>query len=933
MSVLFLVAAIVAASPTDAWIESSIAEFKLADLSLETAEKEIILRVPVLDSLSAQTHDHLLASFFATLGQELVSDKETKVRVEDANGNLWRHDALDLSFFDPSKQRDGETRQAYRTRYEGGALAGIHLGLSAGHGIMWDDGVWRYQRSELFELREDLHTNQIMNSLIIPMLERMGAKLTVVRGVGFEREQVILDNADSFYVEHGTWLEGSSPGGWNNGYRVIQTDTTESAVTRWTWIPEVSGELPVYIWYVAGENRSPSALLRIGSGEHFETVRVNQTERGSRWVYLGTFPFQANQEAWVEISNLGTDTTQFVVADALWIGGGTGTVDFGGGTSGQTFWEQSAQVQSREFSLPSEITNPYGDVTVRPAWALWEGVDLYVSLHTNAGGGRGTSTFVYSNQVAYPSFDPNRAESIPPGSLELQNAIHDRMVESAQRFWDPSWRDRGKWGANFGELRPLTLAWREDADMSIPAMLIELAFHDSEDDTYYLREERFRRDMARAIVRGILDFVYRDSADPPSLPPEPPVDLLVQGNLDERRLSWRSQSDPIDYESVAQSYRIERSQDGRAFFPFALTTETSIALSESEACSRNVWRVVAINESGESLASESVIDIPTYVPSPRVLWVDGHRRWVQTVNEAPARPTPAHEMSKAFAVLSERGIRLDSARAEIVAGGAVELGAYDLVVWSAGETSTVDQSLTGAERAAIESYLESGGTLLLSGSELAWHLGRSFDDEELMFFEDILGASYVADAASSYEVAWRGFDGQSLVEMTLDDGSGNYQRVGYPDVVQSLVGGLSIAEYGDYGEIAGLMQPVLNGQLIYLAFPFEALKNPIHQTVILEDILDSFPPFNEGFTNGCVDAEGFGELGPDFSAIDLEGDEGTPIDEEPVGDDNLDYAASESGCTGCHNAQNISFWLILALVVIPLKRRLYGLSHARISRS
>ena len=102
--------------------------------------------------------------------------------------------------------------------------------------------------------------------------------------------------------------------------------------------------------------------------------------------------------------------------------------------------------------------------------------------------------------------------------------------------------------------------------MSIPAMLIELAFHDSEDDTYYLREERFRRDMARAIVRGILDFVYRDSADPPSLPPEPPVDLLVQGSLDERRLSWRSQSDPIDYESAAQSYRIEHSVDGRAFF-------------------------------------------------------------------------------------------------------------------------------------------------------------------------------------------------------------------------------------------------------------------------------------------------------------------------------------------------------------------------------
>ena len=58
-----------------------------------------------------------------------------------------------------------------------------------------------------------------------------------------------------------------------------------------------------------------------------------------------------------------------------------------------------------------------------------------------------------------------------------------------------------------------------------------------------------------------------------------------------------------------------------------------------------------------------------------------------------------------------------------------------------------------------------------------------------------------------------------------------------------------------------------------------------------------------------------------FSAIDLEGEEGTPVDEE-VGDDNLDYAASESGCSGCHNAQNISFWLVLALIVHTVKASL-----------
>ena len=125
MSVLIFVATVLATSPTDAWIENSKAEFKLVDLSLEAYEKAIVLRVPALDSLSPETYDHLLASFFATLGQELISEKDTEVRVVDAHGNRWRHDNLDLSFLKPSKRGSSQTRQAYRTRYDAGLSRGF----------------------------------------------------------------------------------------------------------------------------------------------------------------------------------------------------------------------------------------------------------------------------------------------------------------------------------------------------------------------------------------------------------------------------------------------------------------------------------------------------------------------------------------------------------------------------------------------------------------------------------------------------------------------------------------------------------------------------------------------------------------------------------------------------------------------------------------
>ena len=926
MGWLTLLGVMIAAAPTEVWLDEAREHFKLPSLEVLVSEEAVVLQLTSFEDLDPATHDHLVASFLATLGSELLGPTRRSLKVVDANFIAWEHEPFEIGPLKEGRFAQAEKHRLRRVRYRGGALDGVHLGLSAGHGIMWDDGVWRYQRSELYELREDLHTNHIMTGLVAPMLEKMGATLTFVRGAGFDTSRVRLD--DSGYNEAGTWTQGSSAGGWEGGYRVTAVNPTETSLASFSWVPTVSGEMPVYIWYVAGANRSTRARIRVMSGEHSETVFVDQTQRGERWVYLGTFTFEADIPAAIEISNLGDDNTRYVVADAVWIGGGVGSVDFGGGVSGKAYWQQSAQAQSREVSLPPSVSDPYGDVTVRPAWAIWEDVDLYLSLHTNAGGGRGTSTFVYSNQVAYPSFDPNRAEDIQPGSLEFQDAIHSRMIEAVRRYWDPDWRDRGKWGANFGELRPLTLAWREDSALSIPAMLIELAFHDSEDDTYYLREQRFREDMARAIVRGILDFVYRGQPNPAPLIPEPPADLSVTGRVGERMLRWRSRTDPIDVRSNASEYRVEKSRDGIAFFPYATTTETWLSIAELSPCEASIWRVVALNESGESLPSESMIDVAVYDGGRRILWVDGHRRWVQTVNEAPSRPRPVPRVLDGLTQFKSRGLGIDSARAETVASGEIELGQYDLVIWSVGETSTVDQSLTGAEQQAIEEYLETGGTLVLSGSEIAWHLGRSFDPEELSFFEETLGASYVADSASSYDITWTwGQSGTGNLAMQLDDGSGLYQRVGYPDVIESTLGGVTIAEYGATGEVAALWQRALNGSLFYLAFPIEAIDSAVDRTRIFQDIIESVDALASHNGVGCSEDEAVDE--PTFEPEELTLTESLSAD--LLFDDTRmrDDSGESSGCSGCQGAGNSSTWTVLfVLWAIRRRWRRHALSQA-----
>ena len=54
-------------------------------------------------------------------------------------------------------------------------------------------------------------------------------------------------------------------------------------------------------------------------------------------------------------------------------------------------------------------------------------------------------------------------------------------------------RDDGTQQANFGEVRELS---------TMPGCLIELAFHDNEDDAEALADPRFRRVAARAIAHG-----------------------------------------------------------------------------------------------------------------------------------------------------------------------------------------------------------------------------------------------------------------------------------------------------------------------------------------------------------------------------------------------------------------------------------------------
>ena len=105
--------------------------------------------------------------------------------------------------------------------------------------------------------------------------------------------------------------------------------------------------------------------------------------------------------------------------------------------------------------------------------------DLFVSLHCNAAENReakGTETFCYSCG----------------GSGEkLATAIQSQIVNSMGTV------DRGVKTANFAVLR----------DTDCPAVLVEAAFISNEDDERLLMDDGKLNEFARAIARGITDYI------------------------------------------------------------------------------------------------------------------------------------------------------------------------------------------------------------------------------------------------------------------------------------------------------------------------------------------------------------------------------------------------------------------------------------------
>ncbi|WP_370221978.1 N-acetylmuramoyl-L-alanine amidase [Cytobacillus sp.] len=137
------------------------------------------------------------------------------------------------------------------------------------------------------------------------------------------------------------------------------------------------------------------------------------------------------------------------------------------------------------FTGFTQSTTRGGDQTLsltqRTDQANKEGADVFVSVHINAGGGKGFESFIYNG-------------SISSATQAFQNTLHAEVMAAMRK--DGVTSDRGKKRANFAVLRQTKMV----------ACLTENLFIDTS-DANFLKKEAFLKAVGEAHARGVAKFL------------------------------------------------------------------------------------------------------------------------------------------------------------------------------------------------------------------------------------------------------------------------------------------------------------------------------------------------------------------------------------------------------------------------------------------
>ncbi len=254
--------------------------------------------------------------------------------------------------------------------------------------------------------------------------------------------------------------------------------------------------------------------------------------------------------------------------------------------------------------------------------------------------------------------------------------------------------------------------------------------------------------------------------------------------------------------------------------------------------------VRAMNQAGLSPATQSLPARTGAVPSP-ILLLDGFDR---RRNEGNAEEF----LLRHAQAVHGNGLAFSSANNDALTRGLISLRSFRMVDWVLGDESTADETFSAAEQDSVEGFLQAGGRLFVSGSEVGWDLVENGTISDQVFYRDFLKARYVDDAPQGRQGRYytlqpvAGSFLETVGTFSFDDGSRGSYDVDWPDAIEATMGSSLILRFDGLAEGAGVAFSgrfpggKTAGRLVYLSVPFETIYPDEKRLQVMAAVLDYF---------------------------------------------------------------------------------------------
>ncbi len=159
------------------------------------------------------------------------------------------------------------------------------------------------------------------------------------------------------------------------------------------------------------------------------------------------------------------------------------------------------------------------------------------------------------------------------------------------------------------------------------------------------------------------------------------------------------------------------------------------------------------------------------------------------------------------------------------------------VIWYTGQE--YDDTFTPEEQAVLESYLDGGGALFVTGQDIGYDLVSQGSAADQAFYQDYLHANFISDSSGSTpDNTLTGVTGDPIgngISLDLAGGDGANNST-YPSVISSRAGASDVFRYSSTK--TGAVRFSTGHKLVYFAYNFEAINAASVRATTMQRVLD-----------------------------------------------------------------------------------------------